>query len=145
MAPNYQIRKSELISPNPINTKKGAFWKQFPGRALEHFQVVRQQIKAFGSWPCGSFSTMNGLERLLHTARGPMTFQGQREEKQSSPVTASMEERRKLPSLASAPMILCSLLPPPRGTPACTCVTPKHCSKCGCRLVSACSSHQGQR
>lgn len=111
MALNYQKHKSELTSPSQIKTKRGAFWKHFPWDTS-----VREAAKRSLWFLCQWVSWhREWREGLLGTARGLLRFQGQRKEKQSSPVTASMEGKRKLPSPATVPIIPCSLLPPPGG------------------------------
>lgn len=55
----WTIRKT-----NPIKNRKGNSGKQFPGRASEQFQAVRQQVKGLVPGPVGVLAERERLGKL---------------------------------------------------------------------------------
>lgn len=130
MALNYQKHKSELTSPSQIKTKRGAFWKQFPIRALGHFSQGGSKEKPLVPVPVGLLAQRVAGRAARHS-EGFIEVLG--------PAKGEVEQ----PSRCSHN----TLLPTPstRGCSACACPTHTCWRKSGCQLVSASSSHPGQR
>lgn len=144
MALNYQKHKSELTSPSQIKTKRGAFWKQFPIRALGHFSQGGSKEKPLVPVPVGLLAQRVAGRAARHS-EGFIEVLGPEKGEVEQPCHSKHSRKKETaePSHCSRN----TLLPTPstRGCSACACPTHTCWRKSGCQLVSACSSHPSQR